>query len=212
MTDSTVAETLTQWYDQPEPIRMGDPVAEALGVRKSGEPFEISYADVVTAAGHSCPTAAGSFRIARLGLDALYPDALPVRGNVAIEVHGPREEMPFGVVGSLLSYVTGAAGPEGFPGLADGYGGRRHLLSYGEPPDAGVAVTLTRTDTDESVRVTYRIGDVPELGEAAALLPRVVAGEATDEERRRFLAAWHDRVRAVFETDDLFAVEDGPSA
>ena len=53
-------------YDA-EPIRIRDPVAEALGVLEDGDPFVITYEDVVKAAGHSCPTASGAFRIAQLG-------------------------------------------------------------------------------------------------------------------------------------------------
>ena len=66
----------TNWhidYENVEPIHIRDPVAEALTVLDPGEPFVIDYADVVKAAGHSCPTASGAYRIVDLGLDALYP-------------------------------------------------------------------------------------------------------------------------------------------
>lgn len=69
-------------YEDSEPTRIRDPVAEALTVLDAGEPFVISYADVVKGAGHSCPTASGAYRIVQLGLEALYPDEeLPVRGT-----------------------------------------------------------------------------------------------------------------------------------
>jgi|GEM_PF-3207683 len=48
-----------------EPIEIRDPVAEALAVLEPGEPFVVTYEDVVKTAGHSCPTAAGAYRIVR---------------------------------------------------------------------------------------------------------------------------------------------------
>lgn len=84
----------TNWnveYDTVEPIRLRDPVAEALAVLEPGDPFVISYADVVKAAGHSCPTAAGGFRITQIGLAAFYPEETPARGG--IEVHHVRAEI-----------------------------------------------------------------------------------------------------------------------
>ncbi|MDG5778312.1 hypothetical protein VB773_11825 [Haloarculaceae archaeon H-GB2-1] len=71
-------------YDHVEPIRIRDPVAETLTVLEPGQPFVVSYENVVKAAGHSCPTAAGAFRITQVGLDALYPDTDPVRSEVAV--------------------------------------------------------------------------------------------------------------------------------
>jgi formylmethanofuran dehydrogenase subunit E len=199
----------TNWridYDV-RPIRVRDPVAEALGVLDPGDPFVVRYADVVKAAGHSCPTAAGAFRIAALGLDALYPDALPVRGDVAVRAAGPRDDPAYGVTARLVSYVTGAAGEDGFAGLAGGYGGRRDLLSYDAFDADGVAFEFARTDAGDAVRVTYRVADVPDAGPAAGFLPKMLDGSATDEERETFVEAWHARVRTVLSDDDLFAVE-----
>ncbi len=65
----------TDWnvdYDI-DPIRLRDPAAEALAVLEPGDPIVITYADVVKAAGHSCPTAAGAYRIAKAGLEASTP-------------------------------------------------------------------------------------------------------------------------------------------
>lgn len=201
----------TDWrvsYDV-DPIRVRDPVAEALCVLEPGAPFVLTYRDVVTAAGHSCPTAAGAYRIAQAGLDALYPDALPVRGDVAVTAGGPRDDPVYGVTSRLVSYVTGAAGPDGFPGLAGGYGGRTNLLDYGEfgRDAAGVVYEFRRTDTDDAVRVTYRVGDVPPAGDATRHLPKLVNGSATDEERAAFGEVWHERVQVVLADDDLFDVE-----
>ncbi|MFB6169922.1 MAG: FmdE family protein [Haloarculaceae archaeon] len=201
----------TDWriaYENVEPIRIRDPVAEALTVLDPGDPFVVRYEDVVKAAGHSCPTAAGAYRLAQLGLDALYPgDELPVRGDVEVTVGGPRDDPVYGVSARLVSYVTGAAGEDGFAGLAGGHGDRRDHLRFGDLDGDGPTFEFTRTDTGANVRVTYHVGDVPATGPATRHLERLVAGTATEEERAAFAEAWHDRVERVLSDDDLFTVE-----
>lgn len=202
----------TNWnveYDV-EPIRLRDPAAEALAVLEPGDPFVVTYADVVKIAGHSCPTAAGAYRIAQAGLEALYPDELPVRGDVAVLAGGPRDDPAYGVTARLISYVTGAAGEDGFAGLAGGYGGRKDLLRYGAIGTDGVAFEFTRTDTEETVRVTYHVEAVPSGGPATGTLPKLIDGAATDDERAAFAEAWHGRVEAVLQGDRYVSVASLP--
>jgi len=212
-------------YSDLDPIRLRDPLAVALGVLSEDERFEYSYADVVRAAGHSCPTAAGAFRMAQLGLSALYPDAddVPVRGDVSVRIGGPPGETAFGVTGRLLSLITGAAGEDGFGGLPGGFGRRRGLLRYDPMATDGVAVRLARGATTECesgdddggpndevvprVQVTYDVASVPGLGEARRHLPAVVDGSADDGAATVFLEAWHRRVDEVLQSDDYFTVE-----
>lgn len=212
MSHTTHATDETNWqveYHDAEPIRIRDPVAEALGVLERGDPFVINYRDVVTEAGHSCPTAAGAYRIAQLGLDALYPDELPVRSHIEVVAGGAKTDMTYGVMSRIVSFITGAAEADGFGGLAGGHGGRQHLLRFDDLEGAGDGVTFRfeRTDTADAVEVTYHVADVPDAGAATRYLPKLVAGTATDEEREAFAAAWHDRVRTVLTDDDLFTVE-----
>lgn len=205
---ATTESTWRRTYDEVDPIAFREPLAEVLGVLEPGEPLEIGYPDVVRMAGHSCPAAAGAFRIAQLGLDALYPDDRPVRSEVAVEAGGPLDEHPVGVIARMVSYVTGAAGDDGFGGLAGGFGGRAGLLTAGRRPGGGVRFGLQRLDTDDAVEVVYRLGDVPDGGPAMGHLPAVVDGSATDDERAAFQAAWLDRVDAVLSDDDLFEVAE----
>jgi len=195
-------------YPNSEPIRIRDPVAEALTVLAPGDPFEISYADVVKAAGHSCPTAAGAFRMAQLGLAALYPHELPIRGDIEVTAAGPKDDPAYGVMARIVSYVTGAAEEDGFGGLAGGYGDRQHRLHFGDADadDTDPTFRFERTDTGEAVRVVYHVGDVPGAGPATQYLRKLIDGTATDEERAAFADAWHGRVRAVLTDDGLFAV------
>lgn len=191
-----------------EPIRIRDPVAEALGVLEPGEPFAVTYEDLVKAAGHSCPTASGAYRITQVGLDALYPDDVPVRSEIEVLAAGPRDDATYGVMSRLISYVTGAAQEDGFGGLAGGYGDRRNLLTFDafDPDSAAPTFRVRRTDTDETVEVTYHVGDVPDGGPALGNLQQIIDGTASEEDRELFAEVWHGRVQAVLSDDALFTV------
>jgi formylmethanofuran dehydrogenase subunit E len=204
----------TNWrvdYENAEPIRIRDPVAEALTVLEPNEPFVITYKDVVKAAGHSCPTASGAYRIAQLGLDALYPDGTPVRGEIEVTAGGPKDDPSYGVMSRIISYVTGAAEEDGFGGLAGGYGGRQDSLHFEDFESDDPAFGFTRTDTGESVRVTYHVADVPAAGPATQALQKLIDGTATPEERDAFSEAWHDRIERILTDDELFMVDRSAS-
>jgi hypothetical protein len=191
-----------------EPIRIRDPVAEALGVLEPGEPFVVTYEDVVKAAGHSCPTASGAYRIAQLALDALYPDSHPVRSEIEVLVAGPRDDATYGVMSRLISFVTGAAQEDGFGGLAGGYGDRRNLLTFEafEPDSAAPTFRFRRTATDETAEVTYHVSEVPDGGPALGNLQQIIDGTASEEDRELFAEVWHGRVQAVLSDNSLFTV------
>ncbi|MFB6266637.1 MAG: FmdE family protein [Halodesulfurarchaeum sp.] len=213
MTRSTTTADRTNWqitYDGVDPIRIRDPVAEALGVLQPGDPFVITYRDVITEAGHSCPTASGAFRIAQLGLEALYPDAHPVRGDIEVTAAGSRDDQTYGVMSRIISYVTGAAQEDGFGGLAGGYGGRQHLLHFDGFDAAEPSFRFERNDTGDAVQVTYHVGDVPDAGPATSYLTEIIDGSASAEKREEFSDAWHARVETVLTDDDLFTVTRSP--
>lgn len=205
----------TNWridYEDAEPIRVRDPVAEALTVLEPNEPFVITYEDAVKAAGHSCPTASGAYRIAQLGLDALYPDDTPVRGEIEVTAGGPKDDPTYGVMSRIVSYVTGAAEQDGFRGLAGEYGDRQDLLHFNDFESDDPAFEFTRTDIDESIRVTYHVTDVPSAGPATQALQKLINGTATPEERDAFSEAWHGRIERILSDDSFFTIDQlGPS-
>ncbi|ELY93647.1 MULTISPECIES: FmdE family protein [Natrialba] len=208
-TDAT--HTSTDWqvdYDA-DPIEIRDPVAEALGVLTPGDPFVVTYTDAVKEAGHSCPTASGAYRIVQLGLDALYPDDYPIRSEIEVQAAGSREDATYGVMSRIISYVTGATQDDGFSGLTGGYGGRQGLLHFDgfEAATPEPTFQFRRTDTDETVEVTYHVSDVPDGGPAVGNLQTILAGSASDEQRKAFAEDWHRRVQAVLSDDSLFTVE-----
>jgi hypothetical protein len=211
--NSTATEsntTETNWaidYDV-EPIAIRDPVAEALGVLEPGEPFVVTYRDVVKEAGHSCPTASGAYRITQLGLGALYPEDRPVRSDIEVLAPGSRDDATYGVMSRIVSSVTGAAQEDGFGGLGDGIGNRRELLAFDafDAETADPTFRFRRTDTGEAIDVTYHVGEVPDGGPAMGNLRRILDGSASDDQREAFAEAWHGRVQAVLADDSLFTV------
>ncbi|MDT3437678.1 hypothetical protein [Haloarcula sp. 1CSR25-25] len=201
-------EHWTVEYDV-EPIRIRDPVAEALAVLEPGEPFVVTYEDVVKAAGHSCPTASGAYRIVQVGLDALYPDGHPVRSEIEVRAAGPRDDTTYGVMSRLISYVTGAAQEDGFGGLGGGHGDRQNMLTFDafEPDSAAPTFRFHRTDTGATVEVAYHISDVPNGGPALGNLQQIIDGTASEEDRELFAKAWHGRVQKILSDDSLFTIE-----
>ena len=93
------------FFDAVPPIVVFDPLAEALGAAEDGI-VEYRYADAVKLAGHSCPTVACAWLMTRRALQALYPETLPRRGDVRVELRAASEEGVTGVIASIAGFVT----------------------------------------------------------------------------------------------------------
>jgi|NGEPerStandDraft_6_1074524.scaffolds.fasta_scaffold00332_10 hypothetical protein len=181
------------FFDAVPSIRMHDPLAGFLGAAADGI-VEYRYLDAVKLAGHSCPTVAAAWQLTRRALAALYGQAVPVRGEVRVEMRGDRADGVVGVIASIATLITGASGDTGFKGIA-GHFDRRNLLAYGvELPQE---MRFTRTDTGTAVDTTADVGRVPGDPSMMSLLQRCVAGAATAEEAQRFGELWQARVRRV---------------
>jgi hypothetical protein len=182
-----------EFFQQVPSLTLRDPLAELLGAADGGV-IEYHYADAVKLAGHSCPTVAGAWLMARWGLAALYPDGLPERGGIRVEMGAPQDAGTTGVVGSVLGLITGAAGDGGFKGLGGAHV-RRDRLRFGVPLEG--AVCLTRLDTGVAVLLDYSPERVPPAPEMGPLMQRVVGGMADADERQVFARLWQDRVRRI---------------
>jgi len=170
-------------------IVMHDPLAELLGAAEGGR-LEYTYAEAVKLTGHSCPTVAGAYAATREALAALYPGELPERGAIRVELRERLEDGVAGVVASVASFITGAAGEGGFKGLAGRFA-RRGLLQLGAPITADLR--FTRLDSGASVDVNLQRAPAmsPEL---MAGLRRALSPEASPAEREGFGHAWQARV------------------
>lgn len=181
------------FYEQAPRIRMRDPLAAFLGAAEDGL-LEYAYVDAVRLAGHSCPTVAGAWLCASAGLSALYPAALPERGGISVLLPDAEDEGVTGVIGQVLTMVTGAAAANGFHGLAGDHR-RSGLLHYNVCDINGLR--LRRNDTGDTVEVQYNPRTVAAAPGQMPLMAAVMNGDADAGQVRRFGELWQDRVRRL---------------
>lgn len=181
------------FFSQIPSLTLYDGLAEVLGAAAGGV-IEYRYEDVVRLAGHSCPTVAGAWLLARHGLAALYPEGMPERGGIRVELRAAQDAGTTGVVGAVLGLITGAAGEGGFKGLGPRFG-RRELLRFGVEMPA--EVRFTRMDNGAAVLLEYHPEAVPPAAGMQSLMPRVVSGQADAGERAEFARLWQERVQRI---------------
>ena len=188
------------FFDEVEPIDTIDPLADILGAVENGR-ITYNYIDMVKFAGHSCPTVAGAWLMSKIGLERLYGDDLPVRGNIKVEMRGALDEGVEGVIGSCIGLVTGAANEGGFKGLG-GRMGRDNRLFYGVEMEG--EVRMTRLDTGSSVELSYNSSIVPGSPEQKDMMKNIMQGDDTTEEIMRFGDLWQERVKKILLQTDLW--------
>ncbi|CAM5253197.1 hypothetical protein [Rhodanobacter lindaniclasticus] len=182
------------FFDQAPAIPLRDPLAAFLGAADDGL-LDYHYLDAVRLAGHSCPTVAGAYLMARAALRALYPDGPAERGGVEVQVPGPESEGVNGVIAQVFTLLTGAAGANGFHGIAGRYT-RQSLLSFDES-DAHTGVRVRRRDTGAAVMVELDLSSVPAPANLRALLGGALDPAASAAQRAAFGQAWQERVRCL---------------
>ena len=187
-----------KFFDTIQTIQLQDPISNILGVFPKGE-YEISYLDVVKSAGHSCPTVAGAYIMTQAALEALYAEERSVRGNLKVEFAEDIEEGVAGVIGNVVSHITGATDKSGFKGL-QGKFARHSLMFYNA--DINASARFTRIDTGKSVDVFYSHNAIPADPNMMPLMQKIMAGSATQEEFVMFGNLWQERVQNIFENLD----------
>ena len=181
------------FFDAVPPIVVVDPLAEALGAAEDGI-VEYRYADAVKLAGHSCPTVACAWLMTRRALEQLYPETLPGRGDVRVELRASSAEGTTGVIASIAGLVTGAASEGGFKGLAGRFG-RKGLLRFGVP--LASEIRFTRLDAGTQVVLSHDLRGVSQPPGLKERLREAFAPDASDHARKAFAAAWQDWVKAI---------------
>jgi len=181
-------------------IQLHDPLSQFLGAFKEGM-VEISYLDAVKLAGHSCPTIATAYLMAQQGLQALYPETTPQRGEISVAMREDEEEGVTGVTAMVLSFILGANGAGGFKGIMGNFA-RNNRLHYGVAMEGDV--TLTRLDTQTSVTLTIHPEHLPQLPELKPLMAKALQPTATPQERDAFASLWQVRVEKMFQDPTLW--------
>ena len=181
------------FFDKVEAIRLQDPLSDFLGAFENGE-MEITYLDCVKLAGHSCPTVAGAYLMAKTSLGALYGEGLPQRGAIHVSVRDDKAEGVTGVICNVIAFICGANGRSGFKGIG-GHFARNSLVSYNVPMEG--EVKLTRTDNDTSVILNYSASVVSSDPAMQPLMGKSLQGLASAGERKEFGRLWQARVEKI---------------
>ncbi len=184
-----------KFFDNCEVIKVKDPLSNLLGAFENGE-YEFTYLDVVKSAGHSCPTVAGAYLITQEALKALYPNERAIRGNIKVEFKESLEDGVAGVIGNVISHITGATDKSGFKGLAGKFA-RHSLMNYNA--NISASARFTRVDNNKSVDVVYDPSSVAPSPDMQPLMQKMLQGVATNEELKEFGKIWQDRVKRIFE-------------
>ena len=186
--------TYPQFFNKIPTIKLQDDLACLLGAFEDGI-IEFSYLDVVKSAGHSCPTVLGAYLITLEGLKALYENEIPNRGNILVEFKESQTTGVAGVIGSVITNITGATTTNGFKGLAGKYD-RNHLMSF-EIDINSASVRFTRLDTQKSVDVFYNASSVIPHADMSMLMEKCVRQTANNEEKKEFGKHWQKRVEDI---------------
>lgn len=187
------------FYDDVEPILLYDPLSDFLGAFEDGK-VEIGYLDCVKLAGHSCPTVAGAYLMAMVGLNVLYGSELPERGNVHVSMRDKKTDGVSGVIANVISFIVGASGEEGFKGI-QGVFSRNNLIDYDQTMMG--EVTLERRDNNTSVSLSYNPSMIPGDERIKSLLGKVMQGKASDQEKNLFKVLWQARVKEILISEEL---------
>ncbi|MBN1651880.1 MAG: hypothetical protein JW857_11165 [Bacteroidales bacterium] len=173
-------------------IKLADPLADFLGALDEGI-VEFTYLDAVKSAGHSCPTIAGAYLLAYKGLEALYPDGLPLRGGIKVELKESITEGVTGVIANVFTQITGATKESGFKGI-NGQFVRKSLLDF--DADIRGIVRFTRLDTGKSVDMVYN-PVVPPDANQMPLLQKIMSNAASENDKLEFKRLWQERVKKI---------------
>ncbi|NPA04372.1 MAG: hypothetical protein GXO61_05855 [Epsilonproteobacteria bacterium] len=185
------------FFDEVESILLYDPLAEFLGSVEKGI-MEFNYLDIVKFAGHSCPTVAGAYLMGKVGLEMLFKEELPVRGEIKVEIKGKKEEGVNGVIGNGIAYICGVSDSAGFKGIGGNFN-RSNKLFY----DAKIEGEVRLSYQDKKVDLIYDPSPIPPNPQLKQLLQKQLQGIATPQEIGRFRELWQERVKKI-----LFSKEE----
>jgi len=190
-----------EFFNEVEPFILKDDLAEFLGATKDGI-IEINYIDCVKLAGHSCPTVAGGYIIAKVAIEKLFANEMPKRSRVKIEFKESKEHQVIGVIGLVLSFIFGSNDSGGFSGIGGKFN-RRNLLHYGVS-DVNGMVKMTNLDSGETITLTLDTSVVPGNPNMKPLMQKALMGQASKEEQEEFRKLWQERVKYMLINNNIW--------
>ena len=189
-----------EFFDAVPAIKLVDPLGEFLGAFNSGL-VDINYLDCVKLSGHSCPTVASAYVMAKIALEALYGEDRAVRSEIKISMKDSKDEGVTGVIGNIISYIAGAGDNGGFKGIGAKFS-RDNLLSFSNQTQE-LAVKLTRIDNGKSVEISCDTSKIPGSPEMMELMQKSLQGSATTQESELFQSLWQKRVMTLLTSQSV---------
>jgi len=198
-----MSDVFRDFIQQVEPIKLKEPLAMTLGAFTSDEAvLEYSFIDAIKMAGHVCPTVTGAYVICQEALARLYEGEIPIRGEIAVKVYGESDEGVYGVMGQVITLITGAAPQTGFNGLWNKFK-RKDLLEFvPEKVDLdSMSFEFKRMDREQSVLISFYPGKIPFPTDKSMrikeLLEKVIWETADNREQREFQVLWIEKVKLM---------------
>lgn len=182
-----------EFFDAVPKISLYDPLAEFLGAAEGGI-LQYGYLDAVKLAGHSCPTVASAYWMTCKALVFLYPNAMPVRGDIMVEFDQDSTSGVTGVIANVVSMLTGARAEDGFKGLAGRFNRNDKLFFAVDMPGE---IRFTRLDSGRAVQTAANLQRVPASPRMPMLMGSCLSGSATPAEAAEFGRLWQERVRSI---------------
>lgn len=144
-------------------IKVHEPFAAFLKASAQETSFEITLLDCYRFAGHACHSITGAFLVTREAVNQLFPETHTCeRGALEVSFGSELHEKATGPRSNVVSFITGAWGETGFPGLK-GQFSRKNLVSYGNKDLALNEVLFLRASTGKSVVIKYDPSTVTSL-------------------------------------------------
>jgi len=187
-----------QFYDKVEKFVLFDELSSFLGATVDGK-VEISYLDCVKLAGHSCPTVAGSYIIAK---EAKRELEITKRSAVKISFKEPRDSGVTGVIGSVIGYIFGCSDDGGFSGIGGKFN-RKNLLSFGNSTQDAM-VEFECINSNKKVGFNLDTSVVPTDSQMPQLMQKSLGGLASSQELKSFQELWQGRVENMLLNKELW--------
>ena len=181
------------FFDEVVTIELIDPLSNVLGTFEGGK-VTFTYLDIVKAAGHSCPTVSGAYLMTYKAFKTLYKDETPMRGMIDVSFKESLDEGVAGVIGNVVTHITGATDKSGFKGLNQKFA--RHDLMHFDA-DIVSSARFKRVDNGMSVDIFYDPSSVLPDSKMQPLMQLIMQNKATQEEIKEFGALWQERVRKI---------------
>ncbi len=196
----------TKIYEKAGVIKIKDPLAYLTGTLKDDGEFTITLDDVGKYTGHICVGAASGFLMTQKALKILYPDSIPIRGD--IKVTGSQPDDLF----DIASYITGARNFYGRDEINEMDLVVDETLSK-NPQE--IVLIFTRKDNGKSVKATFfkqklTKNSIKEAREISLIKKKVLSKKGTSEDLKKVQQFIQSKVESILNgiEKDLYKFEE----